>query len=142
MRILTVWRRLIPHTNSILGLACNVEHLQKQANERRGNNGAHLNFWQDCGHPPIFVPSPRASGERVRERGTSSSRLSPPHACGGEGDIHVAQKVSASKNLALFLILALPINNGIFVLWKRPRALFFDILQRDPPSPSLRCGNR
>jgi hypothetical protein len=28
-------------------------------------NRGHLNFWQDCGQPPISIPSPPVSGERV-----------------------------------------------------------------------------
>ncbi len=72
--------------------------------------GVHLTFWQDDEKQTVFVPSPRASGERVRERGTtwnvasqrgtwqaSSPRPSPPQACGGEGDMQLEQKVGCAQ---------------------------------------------
>src|ERR1700678_3308001 len=64
--------------------------------------GAPLTFWQDCGPLPILMPSPRASGGRVRERGSSSPRPSPPQACGGEGDMQLDQKLRCAL-LASFI---------------------------------------
>jgi excinuclease ABC subunit C len=76
--------------------ACMAETVRRRYT-RLAREGAHLTNWQDGGHPPISIPSPRDSGERDRERGTSSPRPSPPQACGGEGDMQLDQKLKCAR---------------------------------------------
>ena|ERR1700678_2885752 len=60
----------------------------------RAVTGICLNLGLIC---LLCVADPRARGERVRERGTSSPRPSPPQACGGEGDMQLGQKVRRAQ---------------------------------------------
>src|ERR1700678_3148542 len=78
--------------------------------------GAPLTFWQDCGPLPILMPSTRASGGRVRERGSSSPRPALPQACGGEGDMQLDQKVRWAAAAAGFTLIELLVVIAIIAI--------------------------